>query len=135
MRSLRNIADRFEIACRVAVFALLGWLLGASVIPSSGRRAETANGADLDKRLPDWTRLPSSVALHANLDVTPSTSAVDWLAALAHSGHSVTWTGAPTPLAMTAQPTADPRGGARVDIAAPANTRINVRDDAGPITV
>ena len=38
---MRSPRSRFELACRVGVFALLGWLLGASVIPSSGRRAET----------------------------------------------------------------------------------------------
>jgi hypothetical protein len=128
MRSRRN---RFEFACRVGVFVLLGWLLGTSVIPTSGRRAETVNGASLERRLPAWTRLPPSVALHANLDATPSGAAIEWLAALRHSGHSVTWTGAPPPLAVSAEAVADPRRGTRIDLAAPSGSEVALRDDAG----
>ena len=130
MRSRRN---RLEFACRVGVFALLGWLLGTSVFPSTGRRAETVNGAALEARLQQWTRRPPGDALHANLDVTPSRWAVDWLAALQRAGHSVTWTGNPPALAVAAEPIADPRGGARVDVAAPAGTKVVVRDDASVI--
>ena len=127
---MRSPRSRFELACRVGVFALLGWLLGASVIPSGGRRADTVNGAGLERRLPVWTRLPSNVALHANLDVTPAAATIDWLAALGHSGHSVTWTGTPTPLAVAAEALADPRGGTSVHVAAPAGSSVVLRDDA-----
>jgi hypothetical protein len=115
------------------VFALLGWLIGTSVFPSIGRRAETVNGTALESRLPQWTRRPPGDALHANLDVTPSRWAVDWLAALQRGGHSVTWTGNPPALAVAADPVADPRGGARLDVAAPAGTKLVVRDDASVI--
>jgi hypothetical protein len=130
---MRSPRSRFELACRAGVFALLGWLLGASLIPSSARRAETVSGAQLERRLAGWTRLPSSVALHASLDATPSVSVVDWLSALAHSGHSVTWTGSPLPLVVTTEAVRDPRGGTRVEIAAPNGSRVVVRDDASAL--
>src|SRR6478752_2275987 len=108
---MRSQRSRFEFACRVGVFAVLGWLLGASVIPTGGRHAELANGATVGARLAEWTRLPGNVALHASFDATPSTWVIDWLAALRHSGHSVTWTGNPPALALSAEALADPRGG------------------------
>src|SRR5215475_7588186 len=122
--------SRFELACCIGVFALLGWLLGASVVSSTGRRSETASSADVERRLPAWTRLPSSVALHVNLDATPSATAVEWLSALRHSGRSVTWTGAPPALAVTAEPLTDPRGGTRIDVAATPGSSIVLHDDA-----
>ncbi len=115
------------------MFALLGWLLGASVIPPTGRHASTVNGAALEARLAEWTRDPLGDALHVNLDVTPSGWAVDWLAALRRSGHSVTWTGSPPALAISADAIADPRGGTRLDVAAPVGSRVVVRDDASVI--
>lgn len=130
---MRSPRSRFEFACRVGVFALLGWMLGESVIPSTGRRAESVSGAAIEGRLAAWTRLPSSVSLHATLDATPSPGAVDWLAALLHSGHLVTWTGNPPALAMSAEGVADPRGGTRVDFAAPTGATVLLRDDASVI--
>jgi hypothetical protein len=130
---MRSRRSQLEFACRVGVFALLGWLIGASLIPSTGRRAETVNGAALEARLPRWTRHPLGDALHVNLDATPSPWAVDWLGALQHSGHSVTWTGSPPALAISADPVADPRGGTRLEIAAPTGTKVVVRDDVGVI--
>jgi len=130
---MRSPRSQLEFACRVGVFALLGWLLGASLIPSTGRRAEAVAGAALESRLARWTRRPLGDALHVNLDATPSAWAVDWLAALQHSGHSVTWTGNPAALAISADAVADPRGGARIEIAAPTNAKVVVRDDASVI--
>jgi len=49
MRSLRR---RFEIGCRVAAFALLGWLLGSSVIPSTPPSLERASVTEVASRLP-----------------------------------------------------------------------------------
>jgi len=128
---MRSPRRRFELACRIGAFALLGWLLGASVVSSTGRQAETANSADVERRLPAWTRLPSGIALHVNVDATPSAAAVDWLSALRHSGRSVTWTGAPPALAVTAEPLADPRGGTRIDVASTSGSSVVVHDDAG----
>src|SRR6476661_5203410 len=99
---MRSRRSQLEFACRVGVFALLGWLIGASVFPSTGRRAETVNGTDLEARLPGWTRDPLGDALHVSLDATPRSWAVDWLGALQHAGHSVTWTGSPPALAISA---------------------------------
>jgi hypothetical protein len=130
---MRSPRSRFEFACRVGAFALLGWMLGASVFPSAGRRVERATSANVGERLAAWTRAAPTVALHADFVTTPESWAADWLAALAHSGHSVSWSGSPPAVAMSAEALSDPSGGARVDIAAPEGARVVVRDDAGVI--
>ena len=127
---MRSRRSRFELGCRIAAFALLGWLLGASVIASSGRRVDRATESDVERRLAAWTRDPAGVVLHGQFAATPSAWAIDWLAALAHSGHAVTWSGTPPAVAMTAEAIADPRGGVRIAVAAPAGDRVTLRDDA-----
>src|SRR5215510_4558926 len=130
MPSPRN---RFELACRIGAFALLGWLLGTSIMPAPARRVTRASQADVETKLAEWTRLPSSVALHGDFSTTPSARAIDWLSALKRSGHAVTWSGSPPPVALTAEATADPRGSVRVSVAAPSDDRVSLRDDASVI--
>jgi hypothetical protein len=125
--------SRFESLCRIGAFALLGWMFGDSVFPTSGRRIERATSAQLESRLEAWTRSASNVGLHGDFDAAPSAWAIDWLGALRHSGHAVTWSGSPPALALSAEALADPRGGARVDVAAPGGTNVAIRDDASAI--
>jgi hypothetical protein len=130
MPSLRS---RFELGCRVGAFAALGWLIGTSVFPASGRRVERATQSDVDAKLASWTRMPSSVVLHGEFSSTPSAAAIDWLAALKRTGHVVTWSGSPPAIALSAESNGDPRGGARIDVAAPADEHVVLRDDASII--
>jgi hypothetical protein len=117
----------------VGAFAVLGWLLGSSVIPTTGRRLERATTADVGARLADWTRLPATVALHGEFATAPEAWVVDWLAALRRGGHVVTWSGSPPALAMSAESLPDPNGSVRVDIAAPNGAVVVLRDDASAI--
>src|SRR5258705_410818 len=124
---------RFELACRIGAFAIIGWLLGASVIPTAGRRVERATAAQLESRLGVWTRSPSTTLLYGDFTAAPSSWAIDWLAALKRSGHVVTWSGSPAALALTAEALADPRGGVRIDVAGPTGASVAIRDDASAI--
>lgn len=130
---MRSRRSTFELTCRLAAFALLGWLLGGSLFPSAGRRLERASTNAIGSRLATWTRAPSSVRLHAELATTPDAWVVDWLAALEHSGHGVTWSGSPPAVAMSSEAFADPRGGVRIDVAAPPRTPVILRDGASVI--
>jgi hypothetical protein len=130
MRSRRRW---LEWSCRIAAFALLGWLFGESAVPAPSRRVDVVRGGELAARLPAWTRAPSSLALHAELAAAPSARVGDWLAALAHAGHSVTWSGTPAAMAMTAEAAPDPRGSVRVSIVAPAGNTVALADVAGPL--
>jgi hypothetical protein len=125
--------SRFETACRIGAFGLLGWLLGGSVIPSTGRRVERADTRELATRLDAWTRAPGNLIVHADLATTPEPWATQWLGALRRSGRSVTWSGTPPAAVLSVEPIVDPNGGARIDIAAPDGGLVAVSDDASPI--
>src|SRR6185503_2735807 len=138
--------SRFESACRIGAFALLGWLLGGSFIGSTVRRVEHVQACDknlspcdknLSARLAELSRTSEAVAIHLDATSAPAPWATDWLAALAHAdvaaAHSVSWSGAPAAVAMSVQPVPDPRRGARIDIAAPTGARVRLRDDASDI--
>jgi hypothetical protein len=130
---MRSRRSNFELACRLAAFALVGWLLGGSLIPSTSRRLERATANGIADRIAAWTRRPPNVFLHADLATAPEPWVVDWLAALGHSGHRVTWSGSPPAVAMSSEALADPRGSVRVDVAAPARTSVMVRDGASVV--
>ncbi|MEP6495710.1 MAG: hypothetical protein ABJF01_23705 [bacterium] len=125
--------SRFELACRIGAFALLGWMLGSSVIPTSGRRLERATAAGVGAKLAAWTRLPPGVVLHGDFSTSPDAGSVDWLSALKRSGHVVAWSGTPPAVAMSAEAMSDPNGAVRVDVAAPGGSTVLVRDDASVI--
>jgi len=130
---MRSRRKNLELACRLAAFALLGWLLGGSLMPMAGRRLERASTNAIAVRLSEWTRAPSNVLLHADLGTTPEPGIVDWLAALQHSGHAVTWSGSPPAVAMSSEALADPRGSVRIDVAAPSGTSVTLRDSASVV--
>lgn len=130
MRSRRR---RFEIGCRIAAFAVLGWLIGSSLMPRAQLESERASSRDIGARLARWTRLPASVALHADLKTTPDAWISDWLGALRRTGHPVTWSGTPPAVAIATDALSDPAGGLRIDIAAPSGSVVTVRDGASVI--
>lgn len=130
MRSPRN---RFETACRVGSFALLGWLIGSTIIPPSGARVERVSAPDIAARLTDWTRTATPLIVQADLPAVPEPWIVSWLAALRHSGKSVRWTGAPPAVAISAQAAPDPVGGVRIDVAAPTSALVRLADDASTL--
>jgi hypothetical protein len=130
MPSLRS---RFESACRVGAFALLGWMLGAALIPSKDARVDRAAVGDVAAKLPGWTRTASVAPIHLSFGVTPESWAVDWLAALDHAGRSVSWSGSPSAVALSVEPLVDPNGGVRIEVAAPAGASVALRDDASVI--
>lgn len=125
--------SRFETACRVGAFAVLGWLLGTSIIPVKSGRLERLSATDLAARLPQLTKSSGNVGIHVTLPTTPAAWEVDWLHALDHSGRALSWNGTPPAVAMSVEPIADPDGGVRVDIAAPNGSAVALRDDASLI--
>lgn len=130
---MRSPRSTFESACRVGAFAIIGWMLGASVFSSVARRTQRATAAELPQQLPAWTRSAPSVALHGELPTAPEAWVVDWLAALRHSGHTVSWTGTPPAVAMSAEALPDPNGGVRIELAAPESSTVVLHDDVSAI--
>jgi hypothetical protein len=130
---MRSPRSRFETACRVGSFAVLGWLLGTSIIPVKSGRLERLQVSELAARLPQLTRSSGNVAIHVAMPTTPEPWQTDWLRALDHSGRALSWSGSPAPVAMSVEPIADPDGGIRVDVAAPTGSVVVLRDDASAI--
>jgi hypothetical protein len=125
--------SRFETACRIGAFAVLGWLLGTSIIPVGRPRVERLAASALAERLPSLTRSSANMAIHVAVATAPPTWEADWLRALDHSARLVTWSGTPPAVAMSVEPIADPDGGVRVAVAAPAGGSVVLRDDASTI--
>jgi hypothetical protein len=125
--------SRLETACRVGAFAVLGWLLGTSIIPVRGGRLERVRTSDLASRLPQLTKSAGNVAIHVTMPTTPELWQTDWLRALDHSGRALSWSGTPPAVAMSVEPIVDPDGGTRVDVAAPNGSLVTLRDDASEI--
>jgi hypothetical protein len=130
---MRLPRSRLEMGCRVAAFAVLGWLLGGSFFTSSSRRTERANAESVATHLAAWTRAPATTVIHLDLPVVPDAWIVDWLAALRHSNHLVTWNGTPPAVALSTEPVSDPEGGVRIDVAAPTGAKVILGDDGGVI--
>ncbi len=125
--------SRFETACRIGAFGVLGWLLGGSIVAPVTPRVETVKASAVSARLGALTRASSNVAVHVDVSAVPEPWAVDWLGALRRSGRALSWSGAPAAAALSAQPIIDPDGGARIDVAAPAGSVVTLRDDVSPI--
>jgi len=130
---MRSPRSRLEIALRICAFGVIGWMFGQSLRPNAGVRVEHARAAQASAQLPAWTRQSSNVALHVDLDAAPDAWIVDWLAALRHSGHAMTWSGSPPALALAADAVAGPFGSVHVAVAGPDGAMIHLRDDAGPL--
>ncbi|HEX4684180.1 MAG TPA: hypothetical protein VH277_15795 [Gemmatimonadaceae bacterium] len=133
--------SRVESACRVGAFALLGWLIGSSLVGSAVQRVEhvavcRANTPACEKELTDRlirvTRARGE-AVHLDAPLAPLPWAADWLAALDRVGVPVTWSGTPPPALLSAQPVAGPGATVRVDVAAPVGTTVTVGDAASEI--
>lgn len=125
--------SRFETACRIGAFGVLGWLLGGSIVAPVAPRVETLRASEASTRLVALSRAPSNVAIHVDVPAAPETWVIDWLGALRHGGRAVSWSGTPAPAALVAQPMLDPDGGVRIDVAAPAGSVVTLRDDASLI--
>lgn len=133
--------SRFESACRIGAFALLGWLLGESLGRSSARRTERVSTCaqasascdeNLATRLSVLTRAPDEM-IHLDARAAPPAWATDWLAALAREGTPVSWSGSPPATVLAVQPIASPEGGVRIDIAAAKGSVARIQDDAGEL--
>src|SRR4051812_6377203 len=116
-----------EWALRAVTLAALGIVLGRwmHAAPEASPAVEVADGADTTA-LRRWTTV-AVPAGHLALAGAPDATTRDWLRALGGAGMRVSWSAPRTPaIAASAWAVADPAGGVRVDVAAPAGTAITV---------
>lgn len=135
MRSPVSWRRVLEWGLRLASIALLAWMVwvAAGARRATGER-RSARSATLADSLAAWTLEPRAESLHVALDDLPSPTERDWLAALRRAGAKVSWSSSGnTPLAMSVEPLNEPAGGVRTLLAAPAGSRLVVRDSLGSL--
>jgi hypothetical protein len=124
----------FERAAHVLAVAAIGWLLVQALRGRVTARAETADVQALPVQLVRWSRVAAPVRVHVRVDGALTPVQRDWLVALGGVGTAVSWEGRGLePLAVAADPVADPAGGTRVLVAAPWGTRVVLADRLGTL--
>jgi hypothetical protein len=124
---------RLESACRLGVFALLGWMLGTAFFPTAELHRRTAAATELARALPVWTTAPRTDLLELTLDRAPSRAQLAWLSALRRAGHSVAWSGSVPAAALAVEPAPEPGGALRFSVAAPDSTPLRLHDALGDL--
>src|SRR5687767_15146343 len=115
MPSRAEIRGGLEATLRGVSLVILAWLLWSSLDREEATRVAEARSGNLDAAIRDWTSAgitPDHIVLE--LDSTPSLLQRDWLRGLARSGSTLSWSGDITPIAVSAQRIAAPRGGMTV---------------------
>jgi len=122
--------ERVLRAAAIVLLAVGLWRFTRPVTPAEAV-AEEAGSSALADALARWTTRPVG-AVYARFDSTPDDETRAWLAALRGAGARVGWGGdSLVPTALALSPVRDPAGGVRVAVAAPAGSRIVVRDALG----
>lgn len=126
-----------EWTLRLVVLSVVAWLLWRELRPRLVPEPPARRGAPTAAALGAWTRDPVAAAVHAELDAPPSDTVRAWLAALRAAGVGVSWASPATPslppIAVAAEPLADPAGAVRVLVAAPAGDTVVVGDALGTL--
>lgn len=117
---------------RAGVVVMLGWYLVYVIRARTEGAAEGATSAELRTALTRWSTIARPSRVHTTLSHPPAGVERDWLAALSVTGTKVEWNGPSLlPTAVAVAPRADPAGGADVSVAAPAGSRVTLRDTVG----
>jgi hypothetical protein len=117
----------------VGVLALL-WLAFRALSGGPAAVHLEARSSELYAELARWSSSAAPHTVHVEGDGAWDAAARDWLAALPGAGTRVSWSGAgPLPVAIAADPVADPEGATRAAAAAPAGTRMVLADQVGPL--
>ena len=123
-----------EAGLRAIAFAAVGGLLWLTVHADRNGDGARAHGDGVREALARWSTREAPGRVRAEFDSAPSPEARDWLAALGRAGTSVTWGGTvPIPTGVAAEPVADPRRPIQAWVAAPAGTRVVLRDRLGVV--
>src|SRR5215207_3304329 len=132
-----GVRAAIEWALRALALAALGLLLWRRWSPEhpAAAGADVVRGVRVEAALGRWTRVPATdVGAHVALDSLPTSTTRDWIVALRRAGARVGWSVANGPaLAVAATAAADPAGGVRVAVAAPAGSRIALGDEIGTL--
>lgn len=123
-----------ERVLRVAVFAALLWALWQSVQDDRKAPVQTADSTSLRRALVHWSTTLAPERVHARLETLPTSTELDWLAAIGGAGTSVTWgTNTLVPTSVVTEPMADPKGGVYARVAVSKPSIVVISDLVGPL--
>src|SRR5688572_1327741 len=121
----RGVRVWLERAAQALALAIVLWWLYQSLRPAGEGATEVVALGELPAELSRWSTVSTPGRVHVRIDSAVAPATRDWLAALASSGTRVTWEGhGVLPLAAVAEPVADPAGGTRVWVGAPAGAPV-----------
>ena len=134
MPSRAEIRGTVEGVLRGVSFLILAWMLWLAIDRGRPETVVASRSPNLTASLRDWTS--AGIAPHrisVQLDSTPTPTERDWLAALRGSGSRVSWNGKLTPVAVSSQRVAAPRGGYNVLAAAIGAQPVRISDEIGAL--
>ena len=135
MPSRAEVRSGLEHTLRAVSIVLLASLVWLSLDRGRPESVVSARSGNLGKALADWSKsgLPPG-RIHVELDSTLSPSHRDWLRALSGAGSKVGWSGENlTPLAVSTQQVAAPRGGIKVLAASGKTEHVRLFDEIGAL--
>ncbi len=124
---MRSRADSFKVsesALRATAFALIAFALWRVLAGANSAGAQRVLGSSLARDLPS-IESARTTAVHVQIDAPPAPADRDALAAVAHAGTRVTWSGAAMPaLAAVAMRERAPGAAVRIAVASGANVSL-----------
>jgi hypothetical protein len=130
----RLLGVEAERVLRVTVFAVLLWALWQSVQDDRKSPVQTADSTSLRRALVRWSTTVAPERVHARLETLPTSTELDWLAAISRAGTSVTWgTNTLVPTSVVTEPMADPKGGVYARVAVSKPGIVVISDLVGPL--
>ena len=133
---MHSLAERARASAewllRIAVLAILVWLLVWTIRAQRHGAVDGAVTASLASKLARWSTVASPARVHVRIDHPPAGRERDWLAALPGAGTAVNWNGPSlVPTAIAVEPRIDPARGADVSVAAPDSAEVVLADTLG----
>ena len=117
-----------ERLCRAGALLLLIYVGYSELAPSAPASSPGIVEASVGD-LPKLTRANPPTRVHFELEETPTRAERAWQQSLQSLGTNVTWSGALSPIALSARPLASPSGGFVLSGFSRSGELVNVRDD------
>ena len=130
---LRIEPGGLEWTARALLLACLLILLWRVWSPASVSSEESVTSRDLTESLRRWTTAAAPIRAEVRLDRLPTAVERDWLAALAHGGSEVAWSGELDPLAVEAVASGEPQHSYVIRVSGAPGADMRISDGAREI--
>ena len=129
-----TVRSGLEWLLHTVAVLIIGFLIWQALHALHEQPVVRAEGSKVRDALANWSTRESPTKAHVVFDSVPTADLRDWVAALPGAGTQSTWEGPKLKAsAVSAEAVADPKHPTRIWVAAPPNSSISVRDEAGVI--